>query len=304
MIPGETWRPTPRAGVSPWLTVVLCALLSGCATWADHGVAARAPQPLRIAVLPVRDASEIKDLRDVESVTTTSSEETQTGLVKERMAAVTADITRALEARLSATPHFEVIPAAQVQQALAELSPPPIATAPLSPARAEQLGAALNAQALLHVDLAGYGKLKRSWLTFLIGTGMVEAVVQGLIVTRATSSSAAGLAVGLEEAVQELLTWGGGAYLIQRRFLPVILKGQLISTTDGEVVWSDTAIDTLDRKALETLPAEKRNDRATQLELTTERAINELTADLLKETNQELGGGDRGESSAAGSTRT
>lgn len=279
--------------------ILICALLSGCATWADHGITAKAPQRLRIAVLPVQNTSGIAELSDIESITTKPDKQAEGGLVRARMAAVTADITRGLEARLSVSPAFEVIPSAQLRQALAALLPPP-GGAPLSPAQAQQLGTRLRAQALLQVDLAGYGKLKSSWLTFLIGTGMVEAVVQGVIVTRATSSSTAGLAVGLEEAVQELLTWGGGAYVIQRRFVPVILKGRLVSTADGKVVWSDTAIDTLDREALKTVPADKRNDRATQLNLTTERAVDELTADLRSKTKQELGHTDRSAPAAAG----
>jgi hypothetical protein len=289
MLARKPRRKRTHVGARRKLIVAICVFLSACATWTNHGITAAAPEPLRIAVLPVQDTAGIAALSDIETVTAKPQEQAEAGLVKARMATVAADITSALETRLSASPDFEVIPAAQVRRAIAALSLPPGAAPP--PAQAQQLGAALNAQALLHVELAGYGKLKHSWLAFLIGTGMVEAVVQGVVVARATSSSAAGLAVGLEEALQELLTWGGGAYVIQRHFVPVILRGQLISSADGEVVWSDTAIDTLDRSALDKLPPDKRDDRETQLRLTTTRAVNELTADLEKKAKQELGRG-------------
>lgn len=294
-----TGKPSPtNSSARLGLTIFLCGMLSACATWAEHGVAARASQPLRVAVLPVQNTSGITELSDIESGTTKSAAPAEAERVKERMAAVTAEITRALEMRLAAGPHhFEVIPEKRVQQALTTLSPP-LGAASLTPAQAEQLGAALHTQALLHVDLVGYGKLKHSWLVLLIGSGMVEAVAQGWIVTRATGSSSAGLAVGLEEAVQELLTWGGGAYIIQRHFVPVILRGELISTTDGKNVWSDTVIKTLDRKALQTLPADKRNNRATQLQLTTQRAVDELTDDLRKKARSERGDDNGGAPSA------
>ncbi len=280
-------------GMRPWLTVVLCGLLSGCVAWAAHGLSMRAPKRVRIAVLPVRDATGIKDLRDIESVTTRADGHAEPERVKERMAAVTAGITRALAVQLAESPYIEVIPPVEVERALTGFSPP-LSTAP-STAQAARLGAVLNAQALLDVELAGYGKVKRSWLTFLIGTGMVEAVVQGWVVARA-ASTAAGTAVALEEAAQELLTWGGGAYVIQRHFLPVILRGRLLSTADGKVLWSDTAIKTLDRKGLQSLPAGKRHDRAAQLQRTTQRAVKELTADFCKKAAKELGAGYNGES--------
>jgi hypothetical protein len=141
---------------------------------------------------------------------------------------------------------------------------------------------------MLVVRLSGYGYLKREWVVYLIGTGVVEGVVWGVIAGGATKNVWVGLAVGLEEIAQEILTWGGGAFLFNRYYAPVTIEGELLSTMDGEQVWSHTTYDSIDRKALKKLPEEERKKKEVQLKVTVEKAEQDLVENLEKAARKNL----------------
>lgn len=115
---------------------------------------------------------------------------------------------------------------------------------------------------------------------YLIGLGVVEGVVQGVVVGKAATGWAG---VAVAEIAQEVLTWGGGAALSKIFYSPVTLEGCLVNTADGKVLWHDTAFASTDGKALKRLPEKERARKETQLALTVAKAEKELLDDLLKE---------------------
>lgn len=256
------------------------AMLGGCATWPGHGVTPDAGGRVRIAVLPVSDRAEIAKLGDIVTLSAPPPADASQQIAQ-RMATVTDGITTAIERQLAASPYFEVVDHATVLKALGS------GDDALTPERLRQLQSSLGVQAVLVVELSGYGRLKRKWVFYLIGSGVIEGAVQGVAVGKVTGSTAAGLAVWAEEILQESLTWGGGAYLFNRRFAPVILEGELTSTADGKAIWSDTAFTSLDTKALKRRPRVERDRKEVQLEVTTDKATRELVKDLLKTAKKE-----------------
>jgi len=261
--------------------VVLGALLYGCAAWSTHGVNANHAGRLRIAVLPVRNDVEIGALGEIATLPGPVSPANATQQIQERMAAVTAGITQALEQQLAASPYLEVVGHEQVAKLL------DAANLPLTPPQLQLLASGLGVQAVLAVQLSGYGQLKRKWVLYMLGSGVVEGVAQGLAVGKATGSTWAGLAVGGEEMLQEFLVWGGGARLFDWRFAPVILEGSITSAIDGQQVWSDTAYASIDTKALKHFTRVERDRKEVQLQATTDKATHELVKDLMKAAKHE-----------------
>ncbi len=257
-------------------------LLAGCATWTGHGVTIDPQQKLRIAVLPVQSDLEIKSLNDIETVPESTKEiPGEKERIRQEMQRVTEDMTRSIETRLNDSPYFEVIPHDKVAEALSSRTDRP-ATVPRSADRIKEIGRTLNAQAVLNVRLSSYGRLKRKWVAYLIGTGVAEGVVEGVVVGGAIRNVWVGLAVAAEEIGQEVLTWGGGSYLFNMYYAPVTLEGELISSSDGGTVWSHTTFDSIDRKALKKLPEEERKKKEVQLKVTAEKAEKDLVEDLEK----------------------
>lgn len=269
------------------MPIVLAGLLAGCATWSGHGVTVSPAHKLRLAVLPVQREVVIDKLQDIESVPEPAKPAPdQARVIDAQMQAVTAEMTRAVETRLSASPYFEVVPDAQVEATLATLGMP--ANAPLTPGQIENLGRELDVQVVLAIRLSGYGQLKRQWIAILIGSGVGEGVVQGAVVAKATQSAALGAAAMLEEIGQEILTWGGGAHLFNEHYSPVILEGRLASTADGKTLWSDTALASIDKDALKKLPEDQQKKKQVQLKVTSEKAERDLVDALEKAVKKQL----------------
>ena len=258
------------------VTLALTALLCGCATWSAHGVVADNTGKLRIAVLPVGSEVEIGKLGDITTLPGAVPPADAARQIRERMAAVTEGITQALEQQLAASPWLEVVGHEQVATVLGA------ARLPLAPQQLQLLASTLDVQAVLAVQLAGYGQLEHKWVLYMLGSGVVEGVAQGLAVGKASGNAWAGLVVGGEEILQEFLEWGGGARLFNWKFSPVILEGSLTSTVDAKQIWSDTAFTSIDTKALKRVPKAERDRKEVQLQVTTDKATHELVKDLLK----------------------
>ena len=79
-----------------------------------------------------------------------------------------------------------------------------------------------------------------------------------------------------------MLVWGGGTYLFNWSYAPVTIEARLISVSDATVVWEDTVFVSVDKKGIKMLSEEDRNKKETQLLLTAEKAIKELSKDLVK----------------------
>jgi hypothetical protein len=152
----------------------------------------------------------------------------------------------------------------------------------LTAAQIEELGEILKAQAILVTKVAGYGKIKRKWLVYLIASGVVEGAVDGVLVAAVGASPWVVAGVVAEEILQEAVTWGGGVFIFNRIFTPVILETELLSTTDGKVIWSDTAFARMNWKALKKLPEGERKKKEVRLQLTAQSAVEHLLKDLNK----------------------
>ncbi len=137
-----------------------------------------------------------------------------------------------------------------------------------------------DADLLLSVRVAGYGRVERRWVVWLIGSGIVEGAAQGTALGL-LAGAWAGVGIALEEVVQETLTWGGGAFAFNRVFTPVVLEARLTSPS-GEKAWSKTILVERDRKAIKSLPKDERKDKAARLRVTARKAAQELAAKLAK----------------------
>ena len=194
---------------------------------------------------------------------------------------VTTALTCSLMDRLADS--FAIVPEVEVERALAEAPPPTDEDRQewLPPPPPPALGQATNAQAVLDVELSGYGHIKRKWLAYLIGSGVAEGVVQGAIAATVTNAWV-GLAVAAEEIASEVLTWGGAAYLFNVHYAPITLEAELIASRDGHRLWHKVTFVSTDRKALKKRPKKERRRKEVQLALTLKKAERKLVASLRK----------------------
>jgi hypothetical protein len=255
------------AGRSPLLAALLCCVLTtACASGSAHGIRASKAQPLRIAILPATATVPIHHPGDEEQA-----------MIQKYMAEVTTTLTRALGDRMASTGRFQIVPEAEVEHGLAgqcDVEEIPVV-------RLAVIGRTVGAQAVLRVELSGYGHIKRRWLAYLIGTGVAEGVAQGAIATSVTTIWV-GLAVAAEEITSEVLTWGGGACLFNAHYAPITLEAELIDSRDGDRLWHKVTFVAIDRKALKKIPKEERARKEVQLRLTLARAERKLVASLVK----------------------
>lgn len=77
-----------------------------------------------------------------------------------------------------------------------------------------------------------------------------------------------------------MLAWGGGSYLFNRWFEPVILHASLVSTADGHEIWSDHVFVTTDTDALKKLPKAQQALRQVPLRVTADSAVHSLVGEL------------------------
>lgn len=264
-----------------FLGMVLCCLLTGCATWSQHGVALDS-RKVRVAVLPVQNAVAIKRLRDIQTVPASGAVSTnEQDMIQREMCDVTERIGGRIERGLDRSYFFEPVPHDRVLLAVETLDTPLVGP-PLSADQLKQLGHFLDADAVLVVRVSGYGKIKRKWFYLLVGSGVVEGVVQGVAAAAVVDNPWVAVGVATEELLQEALTWGGGTYLFNRVFTSVILEAELMSTGDGKIIWSDTAFARMNRKALKNLPEAERGKKEVRLQVTAEKAIDGLLENLDK----------------------
>ncbi len=134
----------------------------------------------------------------------------------------------------------------------------------------------------LEITLSGYGRLKKKWIRYMLASGVVEALFQGIVVASALNNTWAGIAVGAEEMTSEWITWHGGAWLFARTFAPITLEGHLWRTRDGKLVWRKTVFVSKNKKELEKLPESKQNRREVRLSANLHKAESLLLKDLLR----------------------
>ncbi len=257
-----------------FLLLLAAASTPGCATWSKHGVMVSAEQPLRIAVLPVAATADVRNLSEIKSVGAESNVE-DADVIQKEVNQAARQLHDHLISELAMQANIVAIPVA-----------PPLTAAnhrALWDGGADVVSSVqlpADTHAALLVRLAGYGKLKREWLTYLIGAGVVEGIVQGVIVAQAVSTPWAGVAVAVEEIAQEVLLWGGGARLFGAYYAPVTLEARLISVHDGTIIWTDTVFVSVDKSTIKKLPEPDRERKELQLAATAAKAVHELVSSL------------------------
>lgn len=301
----NTIQPTPKIGsktLQRWdivmriklpafiACILLMPLFSGCATWAQHGVGTSQNNRFRVAVLPIEVTAEIEKTSEIMSPPLKIADEKE--FIKEQMKDVATQLTGLLNSKLGESTYIEVVPIEWDD--LNKASPTPATALSWSAEEFQKLKQSRNVQAVLVVTLAGYGKMKKKWLTYLIGTGVVEGVVQGVLAAKVVNNTWVGVALALEEIGQEILVWGGGSYIFNKYYSPVTLEAQLISTADGTPVWGDTVFVSVDKNAIELLPEEDRKKKEIQLRLTAKKAIVELVENINKEAKSNLSSAEGG----------
>jgi hypothetical protein len=255
---------------------LLVFLLSGCATWAQHGVTAGQNEKFRIALMPIEVTAEIGKISDIMISPPEVADEKK--FIQEQVQIVSNQLTHALHSRLSESSYVEIVPIEPSEANTIIVTP--AAPQAWNPEELAKLKTGSDIQAVLQVRLSGYGKMKRKWLAYLIGTGVLEGVVQGVLAAKLVDNTWVGIAIAVEEIGQEVLVWGGGSYLFNKYYAPVTLEAQLIGTLDGKSIWDDTVFVSVDKNAIEALPEEDRKKKEIQLNLTAKKALNELAGDL------------------------
>ena len=129
----------------------------------------------------------------------------------------------------------------------------------------------------LTIELSGYGSLKGEWKDVLVGTGIAEGIIQGIIVGAATSNPWLGVAVGAEEITSEYLTWNGVDWILGEAYAPVTLEGTLLYVKNNEVIWQDSSFVTENEDALTDID---KKDKSLQLKASLHKAEEELISSL------------------------
>ena len=132
----------------------------------------------------------------------------------------------------------------------------------------------------LNVDLSGYGSIKPLWKDFLIASGAVEAVVQGVVIGAATQNPWFGLAASAEEMTSEYLTWNGVDWLLGETYAPVTLEGKLTYVKDHKVIWANSYFVTENDEELAKLGASAKKDKSKQLQASLHKAEHKLFSNL------------------------
>ena len=129
----------------------------------------------------------------------------------------------------------------------------------------------------LKVELSGFGSIKKEWKNVLIGTGIAEGIIQGVVVGTATSNPWLGIAVGAEEIGSEYLTWNGVDWILGETYAPVTLEASMLYINKNEIIWQDSFFVTENEDELNDV---EKKDKSMQLEASLHKAVQELLSSL------------------------
>ncbi len=129
----------------------------------------------------------------------------------------------------------------------------------------------------LTLTLSGYGSIKTEFKNILIGTGIIEGIAQGVIVSSATQNLWLGLGVATEEFVSEYLSWNGVDWILGETFAPVSLDGSLVYLQDNKVIWQDSYFVTENE---EELSDDDKKDKSKQLKASLHKVEYKLVSNL------------------------
>ncbi|MBU1628249.1 hypothetical protein KKB18_12850 [bacterium] len=263
------------------LLILFSFVINGCTQWIKHGIVLH-KEKVRIAVLPVRSEVRIKHLKNIKSVPKIKMDpKMETELVRTEMDRVTEQIGYDIEKKLDESFFLKPVPNQEINPVLDDLDLCDI-DRDLTSNEIKELGYKLSAPLIMMTEVAGYGRIKRVWTFYLIGCGVIEGIVDGVIGTVATTNYWVGIGLAAEEILQESLTWGGGVFLFNRIFTPVVLETKVFSAQDGHLIWQKTTFEKISRKGLKRLPEKDRKKKEYRLEVTSDKAIDTMIRKLDK----------------------
>jgi len=233
------------------LLSLLLLLLAGCSSVSIHEPIANSQKETLELSYCISASSELTTIKEA-----ISDEENKEEFNKNINIAID-DINNKLQSGIKHTPYFHITALPECTDDIEGLSQ--------------------STDLYLKVDLSGYGSLKKKWKNVLIGTGIAEGIIQGIIVGAATSNPWLGVAVGAEEITSEYLTWNGVDWIFGEAYAPVTLEGRLLYLKNNEVIWEDASFVTENEDALTDI---EKKDKSLQLKASLYKAEEELISSL------------------------
>lgn len=211
-------RPAPV-----WRLIAVSLLLSACTAHVPYPLGIMGKEHVAIAMVPSSFTAPVHKLSDIQNVGTSSHAADDKAQLSRDLAAVRLGVDGSVKGWL------------RQQTGVYPVEGIPTGTPAAALAQAKKQGADL----LLAVDVSGYGHIKRRWIVLMVGSGVIEAVTQGVAAGDATGNPVLGLGVGAEEMASEGLTWIGGSWFWAKYFAPVTLEGRMWRVRDGRLIWHD-----------------------------------------------------------------
>ncbi len=260
--------------------IAALSFLCACSHWAKMGVVLTPPRKLNLAILPIQFSVKIskrKEIQDVPKEEQKLSYKEEAALTQAKLEAISQRMTRYIGNRLSKSYFFNIV-------SLDKEIPFANFQLPTSSAAWQDLSRSAGAAIFLQVQIEGYGHIRKIWLAYLVGSGLVEGLVEGVAASFALGPRQQWIAaaIGGEEALQETAEWVGGAYILDHFFTPVILKARLINGHTGKVFWSETAMGTWAGADLKKFPKSERSKKQIRLKAVSEAALRKLAKDIEK----------------------
>ncbi len=245
--------------------------LEGCTTWAARGFHVQSGEKIQLIVMPIECTAPITHLKSIETIPEGADPPDDEGkVIRDLLDQATREMTESLDLELDKTPYFHVISHQTAKR------------------KDDQPGGQDQADAVLKVQLSGYGKLKRRWQLYMVGSGLVEGLLQGIAGYKISSNIYVGIGLAAEEIAQELLTWVGGVALFNKHFTPVLLEARLYDAHSGKKLWTRIIAAVGKKKDFSSLSKEESHLLEVRLRVVREKAISELTQALVKKTRKQL----------------
>jgi len=206
-----------------WRLLAVCLLLSACTAHVPYPLGIMGKKHVAIAMASSSFTAPVQKLSDIQNVDSSARVADAKAQLRQDLAVVREGVDATVKSWLRKQPG--VHPVGEVSTG--------------TPAAALALARTQGADLLLAIDVSGYGHIKRRWIVLMVGSGVIEAVTQGVAAADATGNPVLGLGVGAEEMTSEGLTWIGGSWFWAKYFAPVTLEGRMWRVRDGRLIWHD-----------------------------------------------------------------
>ena len=251
-------------------------------------MAVRPPVKLRLAVLPIDLDFQVSTLSHIETVPQKLegrplSKDDRLKIIDRKMAANMAWLREEFEKRFSNTYTYDVIADSSVQAALdAEGMGPDTDFWELRPEQVKSLAKRINADVVLKSRIVGYGGIKLKWFLEFMALDYTQDATGGFLVAQGSGNTLAGLATGGLWALVDTVNYTSAMFFLNKYFIPVIMRADLVSGADGRSLSSSTEVELSwelfvhDRRFLDQYPEAKRTLKQVRLKSVAAKAIDDL----------------------------